>query len=152
MTHYTYKIGAVFYMLWGILHVALGAMALSKLSQGGLAAVLAIFGVDIPTAEVLERLPGVVNGVFAQHSWNIFWFGVFAFIVAAAFNWRNSRVGYWLNLSVVSAADLGFIFAIMIPGYIKFSDAILGPIFWILGVIFSTIGIVSQNAQTKNTA
>jgi len=40
----------------------------------------------------------------------------------------------------VSGADLGFLFAIVLPGYMRPIDWIPGPLFWLLGAIFSSIG------------
>jgi hypothetical protein len=56
-------------------------------------------------------------------------------------NWRNSRVGYWFNLVVVSLTDIGFIGGIVIPGYITAAAGWTGPIFWLLAATFTTIGL-----------
>src|SRR5437764_1326898 len=80
--------------------------------------------------ELPQNFGGVASGVLAQHAWNLAVFGFFATIVGAVLNWRNSRIGYWLNLGVVSSVDLGFIFAILIPGYIRLVDGLWGPALW----------------------
>ena len=142
-----HKIGAVFYVLWGVLHVFWGASMLYTLSSEGGAGVLAAVGTAVPQSELPKEVSGVGSGLLGQHNWNLLWFGLFAIVVGAFFNWKNSRPGYWVNLAVVSAADLGFIFAIMVPGYIKFADGFMGPLLWILAVIFSTIGIRGGKPQ-----
>jgi len=147
MKMHAHKIGAIFYVLWGIQHVAFGGMFLYALLSGGIPAVLALSDVTIPA----QDFPGMLNGLLVWHSWNLIWFGLFAFIVGVAMNWRNSQAGYWMNLVVVSASELGFVFAILAPGYIGFSGAIVGPIIWILAVIFSTIGIRRIKA-TRNAS
>ena len=60
--------------------------------------------------------------------------------IAVVLNWRNSLVGYWLNLFIVGITDIGFILLLLIPGY---SSDIIGPILWLLGLIFSTFGILT---------
>ncbi len=62
--------------------------------------------------------------------------------IAIVFNWRNSRAGCWLNLFT----DVGFIAMLLIPAH---STDILGPILWILGLVFSTIGIRSASRTAK---
>jgi hypothetical protein len=56
-------------------------------------------------------------------------------------------MGYWLNLVIVSIADLGFIIFVLFPGDIPIFPGILGPVFWISAVVFSTIGIRKQPSQ-----
>lgn len=78
-------------------------------------------------------------------------FALFGIAVGVSLNWKNSRLGYWLNLIVVSAADIGFIVFVLIPGYIPFMPGALGPILWILAAIFSTIGLISSAEGEKVT-
>ena len=61
----------------------------------------------------------------------------------------NSIAGYWTNLAVVSLADIGFIGAVLIPGYISFWVGIWGPLLWVFAVIFSTLGIKQIHANSN---
>jgi len=72
-------------------------------------------------------------------------------VVGIFLNWKNSRLGYWLNLIVVSAGDIGFVVFVLVPGYIPFMPGAIGPILWVLAVIFSTVGLVSANQNEKVT-
>ncbi len=144
MTGYWHKLGAFFYILWGILHVGIGALVLYRLgAEGGIAALTQI-GTAVPPGDLPSRLPNVASGILGQHAWNLALFGVFALVVGILGNWRNSWLGYWLNLAVVSAADLGFIFFIVLPRYNTPFDALAGPVLWVLAVIFSTVGILKE--------
>ena len=115
-----HRIGAVMYIIWGVLHVN---AALKVYELGGT--------VD----------PGMVQGRLFQGAWNLLVFAVVAVAVAAWLNWRNSRSGYWINLVAVSATDVGFIWFVLMPGYLPMMPGVLGPVFWVLGVIFTTIGL-----------
>lgn len=64
-------------------------------------------------------------------------------------NWQNSRLGYWLNLILVSGADLGFIFASVLPRYNTLLDGLAGPVLWLLAVIFSTLGILQLPTRAR---
>lgn len=116
------RLGAITYVLWGILHIE-AARKVFMLGQG------------------LE--PGMVQGRVFQDAWNLLFFALFGIVVGLFLNWKNSRLGYWLNLVVVSAGDIGYILYVLIPGYVPFMPGALGPILWILAVVFSTVGIVS---------
>ena len=120
-----HRIGAVFYALWG-------ALPLAAAAEGYRLAMT----VD----------PGVIQGRLLQNAWNLAIFAVVALVVAIAMNWRNSRTGYWINLIAVSAADIGFVVLVIIPGYIDVFPGILGPVLWILGVVFSTLGLNEKKA------
>jgi hypothetical protein len=142
MRRNAHRIGAVCYVLWGILHIGVGAAVLYQLSAKGGTDALGVIGSAVPAEDLPRNLGGVASGVLAQHAWNLAVFGFIAVIVGAGLNWRNSRIGYWLNLGVVGGDDLGFIFAFVIPGYIRLVDGLLGPALWVVAVIFSTIGFL----------
>jgi len=122
------KLGAVSYVLWGLLHIQAARLVY-------------LFG------QTLE--PGMFQGRIFQGAWNLLFFALFGIAVAIYLNWKNSRLGYWLNLIVVSAADVGFIVAILVPGYVPLVPGALGPVLWLLALFFSTLGILkSRRAAT----
>lgn len=114
------KIGASFYFLWGILHIA---AAFEEFQLGK--------SLDF----------GLVQGKINQGAYDLLFFSLFAIAVAVRYNWTNDKLGYWLNLIVVSGADIGFIVFVLLPGHVALFPGILGPVFWMGGLIFSTIGI-----------
>jgi len=93
-------------------------------------------------AQLSEK--SIVSGRIVQDAWNLGWIALFAIIVGIWLNWRNSPVGYWSNLVVVSLTDIGFILIILVPGYVALVPGLLGPITWILAVIFSTMGFLQR--------
>lgn len=119
------KMGAASYVIWGLLHITASID-------------------EFTLAKGLE--PGLVHGKINQGAWDLLFFALFAIVVAIRYNWRNDSLGYWLNLIVVSAADIGFIIFVLIPGYVTVFPSILGPVFWILGAVFSTLGIRTQTS------
>jgi hypothetical protein len=114
------KIGAIFYILWGLLHTkaAYDEFVLSA-------------GVE----------PGLVHGKLNQGGWDLLMFALASILIAILLNWKNDKLGYWLNLAVVSAADIGFVAFVLIPGYVDIFPGILGPVFWVCGAIFTALGI-----------
>lgn len=117
------KFGSVAYVAWGLLHLE-AARRVYMLGQS----------ID----------PGMIQGRIYQDAWGLIFFAVFSIVVAIYLNWRNSHLGYWLNLVVVSVADLGYIFFIMLPGYVPVIPGILGPLLWLLALMFSTLAIVKD--------
>jgi len=122
------KIGSVSYIIWGLLHIV---AAIDEFSLG----------------KTLD--PGLVQGKINQGAWDLLFFALFGMVVAVKYNWKNDTLGYWLNLIVISAADIGFIIFVLLPGHVSLFPGILGPIFWIGGAVFSTIGIRTE--KTSNS-
>jgi len=118
------RIGAVLYVLWGVLHIV-AAYKVYTLGQ---------------TFEL-----GMVQGRIYQGAWNLLFFALFGIVVAVLYNWRNSKIGYWLNLIVVGVVDIGFIITILLPGYLPLFPGSLGPIIWLLALAFSTVGILKAS-------
>jgi len=127
MKNYAHRIGAVMYFIWGLLHLK-AAYSVYQLGTS------------------LEA--GMVQGRIFQDAWSLLFFALVGITVAVVYNWHNSRLGYWINLITVSVTDIGFIAFVLVPGYLPVFPGILGPVFWVLGVVFSTI---SLNSPEKNT-
>ncbi|TQV89454.1 hypothetical protein [Aliikangiella coralliicola] len=120
------RIGAVLYFVWGLLHIV-AAYKVYALGQ------------------TLEQ--GMVQGRVFQDAWNLLFFALFGMVVSVAYNWNNSKVGYWMNLVVVSAGDIGFIVTILLPGYLPLFPGAMGPLLWLLAVFFSTVAIMREKSQ-----
>ena len=130
------KAGAALFVLWGILHVFAGGSFL-----------MAAAGPDatLPSWDGSAAAPaGAAGPYLAQHGFNLLWAGLFAAVVGAWLNWRNSRVGYWANLAVVSLFDIGFVVFVLAPGHIPLEAGILGPILWLAAVAFATAGYLRE--------
>jgi hypothetical protein len=110
--------GAICYALWGCLR---------------LQAAYAVYHVGA----ALE--PGMAQGRVFQDAWNLLFFGVTAIVIALTLNIRNNAWGYWINLGVLTLADTGLIFFILVPGYMPLWPGVAGPVLWILGWIFTTV-------------
>ena len=151
MIKYAHRIGAIFYILWGILHVIIGTILLYKLSSVGSYGVMETTGSAVPPDQIPHINSALLNGILGQYAWNVLWPGLFAIAVAALMNWKNSRTGYWYNLIVITLVDSGFVCAILIPGHITLRDGLPGPIFWLLAVIFSTLGILQKPGSQTTT-
>ena len=123
MKLHAHKIGAVMYFIWGLLHLK-AAYSVYQL------------GMSLET--------GMVQGRIFQDAWGLLFFAMVGIIVAIFFNWKNRRIGYWINLITVSVTDIGFIMLILIPAHLPIFPGVLGPVFWVLAVIFSTIGLNSS--------
>jgi len=120
------KTGAVSYIIWGLLHLK---AAYDEFALGS----------------TLE--PGLVQGKINQGASDLLFFALFGIVVAVKYNWKNDLLGYWLNLIVISAADIGFVIFVLLPSHVAFFPGVLGPVFWITAAIFSTLGVRTRNTN-----
>jgi len=117
------KIGSALYVIWGLLHI-----------------VAAVQGFQLGASLEL----GLVRGKINQGAWDLLFVALAGISIAVIYNWKNNRLGYWINLIMVSIADIGFIIFVLIPRYVDLFPGILGPVFWVSAAIFSTLGIRSE--------
>ena len=118
MSKISYRIGAIFYGIWGLLHIPIGySVYMSGLS--------------------LE--PGIVQGRIFQVGFFLAAAGVAALAIAR-WNWINHSAAYWSNVWLTTVVDIGFLLFIQFPGYVPLTRGLPGPITWVIALIFSTIG------------
>jgi hypothetical protein len=115
------KIGAILYGLWGFWHFqVVGQMFQFATTQ-------------------IE--PGILQARIYQGAFHILWFAVGAIAIAILFNWQNSHIGYWINLIMIGWTELGLLLFFILPGYFSWLPlGFIGPLLWILAVLFSTLG------------
>ena len=121
------RLGAISYVVWAVLHF-MAAVSVYKLG--------------------LHAGANMVGGRLLQDAFNLAAFSAFGTGVAICLNWRNSAWGYWINLSIISVADIGFVIFVLVPGYMPLWPGLAGPIFWITGAVLTTVG---QLARPKTT-
>ena len=122
------KLGSITYVLWGVLHIVVA----SKVYELG---------------QTLDT--DIVQARIFQDAWSLLFFAIFAIMIGVFFNWKNDRFGYWLNLIVVSVADIGYLLFILVPGYVPIIPGVIGPALWVMAVVFSTIAL-NRNHQAKH--
>lgn len=126
MTQFAHKIGAVLYVVWGILHLIAGVKVYAL-------------------AETLPVELAMVRGRVFQDAWNLLLLALLAVVIAITMNWKNDRTGYWLNLLIVGISDIGFIIFIVMPGLLPlWPEGMLGPVVWLLALLFTTVGILQN--------
>ncbi len=117
------KIGAIMYVIWGVLHLQAAQLTWTLGSS-------------------LEA--GLVQARVHQGAFNLLFFGLTAIGIAVFLNWKNDKFGYWANCIMVSVVDVGFIWLVLAPGWIPLFPGVLGPLFWVLAIIFSTIAYLQE--------
>lgn len=115
------RAGGICYVLWGLWHLRVVA----DLWQFA----------GTQAAPVTTRLE--------QGAFHILGFALCAIAVGLWLNWRNSRLGYWLNLLAIGWTEIG-LFAIVMPSLPALPASIwVGPVLWALAVALTAAGRVA---------
>jgi hypothetical protein len=111
----------VFYILWSVLHI------------------VAAFFILEPALAPLEGMePSAANGRIYQNSGLMFTISVASIVIAVVMNWRNNRLGHWLQVILVGGTDVAFIAFVLIPGYEPLSVGWVGPTLWLIALGLSS--------------
>ncbi|MBL0923766.1 MAG: hypothetical protein IBJ12_04765 [Sphingomonadaceae bacterium] len=138
----SYQIGAVCYFLWGVIHAIVGLIGMRAARGSDITPALMAMANGRNRTEPQIVDPGLM-GLVGNHAFNLFGLGVFSAVFAVMFNWHNDPVGYWANVGVVTVVDLAFIIFLLGRGEFKPSAGLPGPILWVVGTIFLTIGYMN---------
>jgi hypothetical protein len=130
MTHLAARIGAIFYVIWGIVHIN-AAYGLLKLGQ--------------------SLSAGMVQARIYQDAWNILFGALAVIVIGVTMNWRNSRTGFWTNLTLVSLLDIAFILFVIVPGYAPLWPGLEGPIAWVIAASCTAVGLAARTTTTTST-
>lgn len=77
---------------------------------------------------------------------------MFGAIVGIKYVWHIKKMGFWLNLVVVSAGDFGFIATMLLPGVVPIVPGGLGPLLWLIALGLSTIAIYRETDAEQGYA
>lgn len=140
--------GAACYALWGLVHVAGAGMQLATLNSGGGGALGAMVSTARPYDPQVSPIPLAAGALMGMGSFNLLWIGLLVAWIAVRMNWRNSPTGYWLNLGIVGATDLGLLLFLLLPGTMAWSDGSIGIVLFLAAAVLSTIGIVGDRTPS----
>ena len=144
------KVGAWLFVLWGILHIWVGAEGVHQYLTGGTTGLwnMLIGGRAVPRGAFVHATDPVT--LFAQGQLilnfciDVGGYGVLGFFVAWLILKRASWAGYLLGLVVIGIGDLAFLFSLVVFGVIELNAGTVGgPVIWFLAIVTIPFGMPS---------
>ena len=142
------KIGAVLFVLWGVLHIWVGYEGVHQYFTNGTQGLwnLVIGGSKVPRSVFVHAADLVTAYAHGQLLLNfcidVGGYGVLGLVVGWMIWSRASWVGYFIGLFIIGIADLTFLFALVTSGVIEFSiPTISGPAMWLLAIAITPFGL-----------
>ena len=111
------RIGAICYIAWGLFHINVSH--------------------DIYLLGVAQQ--GIAQGRTYQLAVYMLTISLFVICVAALLNWKNSKMGFWLNFCVAGWADLVWVLVVVIPGYVGAARGLIPPAIFTAGAILTAL-------------
>jgi hypothetical protein len=133
------KLGALMFILWGILHIVVGAVAVVAYATKGPIGIFTAYGATLESQDTGHTLMLAAN-IALEFSIILAGYGILS-IWAAIVMYRGQVLGFWLNTVLLGIVDAAFVYALMMPGYIPLDQGIWGPVLYVAGVILSAIGL-----------
>ena len=125
MAKWAARIGAVSYVFWGVFHLV-AANAVYVLA---------------------EQSTGMVRARLLQDAFYLLFFAVAGILMAVILNWRNDKQGYWMNGALIAFADIPFVLFVLVPGLIPWWPGLVGPLFWLIAFLFTTVARFSADPR-----
>ena len=123
------RIGAIFYVLWGLLHLSAAWSVCRFATTLG---------------------PGMAQGRLYQTAAYLLFFACAALTIACLSAWRNGRQGYWMNGLLIAVADVPFVIFVLAPGYMPWWPGLLGPILWLLAFGFTSYARIFADLRLQD--
>lgn len=110
-----FRISAVLWAVWGIVHIFAGVMTLQQIASGDTAGAIHGIASAVELSSLQVDYPGPVASLLSQHGFNLGWFGLVT-LAAAAFVWKRRALAVYLASLVGGLADLGYFLFIDLTG------------------------------------
>jgi len=122
---WTARLGAVFYVLWGVFHLVAASTVYA----------------------LAEQSTGMVRGRLLQDAFYLLFFALAGILMAVILNWRNDKQGYWMNGTLIAFADIPFVLFVLVPGLIPWWPGLAGPLLWLIAFLLTSIARVFADSK-----
>lgn len=114
-----FKISAVLWIIWGLVHVLAGVLTMKGVLTDDISASVAGIADAVDPESVTMDYPKAAGALIGQHGFNLFWIGIVTF-VAAFFVWKGNRNAIYLAATTGGLADVGYFLFMDLGGYVNF--------------------------------
>lgn len=114
-----FKIAAVMWVIWGLVHIFAGIMTDSFTLSGDVAGAVSGIADAIDPSTLQANFPDAAGAVIGQHGFNLLWIGLTT-LICAPFVWKGKANAIFLAAITGGLADLGYFLFMDLGGYVHF--------------------------------
>jgi hypothetical protein len=141
-----FKISAVLWILWGLVHILAGVFTLKFILANDMAGAIAGIADAADPATLQMDYPAAAAAVVGQHGFNLLWIGLATFI-SAFFIWKGNKYAVFLAAICGGLADLGYFLFLDLGGFVNF---VPGTVMTLISSAAIILGFVAY-FKTNNT-
>lgn len=131
-----YKISALLWIVWGLVHILAGVLTMNFILSGDIASSIAGIADAVDPATLQMEYPKAAGAIIGQHGFNLFWIGLVT-LISAFYIWRGNKNAIFLAAITGGLADLGYFIFMDLGGYVNFMPGTLMTIVSGLAIILS---------------
>lgn len=131
-----FKVSAVLWIVWGLVHILAGVMTLKGHFEGDISSSIAGIADAVDAESLQMNYPAAASAVVAQHGFNLLWIGIVTFI-GAFFVWKGNKSAIFLAAITGGLADLGYLLFMDFGGHVHFMPGTLMTIISASAIILS---------------
>lgn len=131
-----FKIAAVLWIIWGIVHIFAGIMTDYFILSHDIASAVSGIADKVDPATLVRDYPKASGAIIGQHGFNLLWIGLVTFI-CGFYIWIGNRNAIFLAAITGGLADLGYFFFMDLGGYVNFMPGTVMTLFSGLAIILS---------------
>ena len=153
------KVGALLFVLWGVLHIWVGYEGIHQYLTNGTQGLwnIVIGGSRVPHSAFVHTTDPVTAYAHGQLLLNfcidVGGYGVLGLVVGWMIWSRASWVGYFIGLVIIGICDLTFLFALVTSGVIELSvPTISGPVIWFFAIAITPFGMPAIGKRPNSAA
>ena len=140
------RAGAVFFLLWGLVHMVVALAGILGAVRSGATGVLsAATGATLPAQP--DHVLGLAGAIALCLSIDLAAFAALGVWVGVMV-WRGRQMGFWLGAVILGTADAAFVVALIFPGHVSVANGFLGPLLYVLAVAFSATGLFGRRDRS----
>ncbi len=150
------KAGAALFVLWGLLHIWVGAEGVHQYIAGDVKTLWdMLIGGSIVPREAFQHTHDAATAYAQKHlilnfCLDVGGYGVLGMVVAFLIWTRASWAAYFIGVFIIGIADLAFLFTMVAPGVIEMNvGTVGGPIIWFFAISITPFGLPAISKRTK---
>jgi len=114
-----FKIAAILWIIWGLVHILAGVMTDYQILSNNTAGAVAGIADKIDPSTLEVNYPPAAGAVIGQHGFNLLWIGIVTFL-SAFYVWNGNKQAIFLAAICGGLADLGYFLFMDLGGYVNF--------------------------------
>ena len=143
-----FKVAAILWIIWGLVHILAGGITDYKILSGDTSSAISGIADKVDPASVVRDYPPAAGAIIGQHGFNLLWIG-FVTLISAFYIWKGNKNAIFLAAICGGLADLGYFLFLDLGGFVNFMPGTVMTIFSSAAIILSFVAHFKTRPQAS---